>query len=272
MSKSNSFIINGTPETAFDVVVNSCRFSLIEKWNYSGVAYASWILYWNPDPGARIECNQQTIILDAAHIALIPPNTNFSTRNERPFRHLYIHFEAPPPFDRVRRDILRFPAHETKEFFLGMEIHRSGYAIPLLLRRMLYAYLLLIPEEQFLNPGEMTLDRRIRRAIELMNEHLNKPPCNRDICRKAGMSLPFYYHKFAQELGMSPRRYLLNQRMECARRLLVHTDDSIDEIAEKTGYADRFHFSKTFKKFYTISPAAYRQNDSGNKFSHSPIL
>ena len=63
---------------------------------------------------------------------------------------------------------------------------------------------------------------------------------------------------------MSPKKYLLNQRMEHARRLLIHSTDSIEEIAAQTGYADRFHFSKVFRRFYDIPPAAYRENSSGD--------
>ena len=72
-----------------------------------------------------------------------------------------------------------------------------------------------------------------------------------------------FYREFQRELGMSPKKYLLNQRMEHARQLLVYSSDTIEAIAAETGYADRFHFSKAFKRFYDVPPAAYRENSSG---------
>lgn len=57
---------------------------------------------------------------------------------------------------------------------------------------------------------------------------------------------------------MTPNRRRLNQRLEHARLPLVHSSASIDEIAVRFGYADRFHFPKAFKKFYAQPPAAHR--------------
>ena len=58
---------------------------------------------------------------------------------------------------------------------------------------------------------------------------------------------------------MTPKRYLLSLRMEQAREKLLHSDLPLEEIAEQTGYADRFHFSKAFRNFYGEPPASYRK-------------
>jgi transcriptional regulator GlxA family with amidase domain len=41
-------------------------------------------------------------------------------------------------------------------------------------------------------------------------------------------------------------------------RALRHTNDSIQEIAWKTGFADQAHFSRTFKASYRTTPTEYR--------------
>ena len=53
--------------------------------------------------------------------------------------------------------------------------------------------------------------------------------------------------------------YLTGQRMEEARRQLLHTDKKIREISESCGYSDQHYFSYCFKKFEGVSPNALRR-------------
>ena len=46
-----------------------------------------------------------------------------------------------------------------------------------------------------------------------------------------------------------------------AARLLEERRLSIDEISEAVGIRDRFHFSRTFKRLYGCTPAAYRRGE-----------
>ena len=80
------------------------------------------------------------------------------------------------------------------------------------------------------------------------------------------MTLNEFYTLFRKETGTTPRQYMISVRMENAKRLLLNTELNIDEVAEYTGYADRYQFSKAFRKFYNDTPAAFRRE--GNKVSH----
>jgi YesN/AraC family two-component response regulator len=48
-------------------------------------------------------------------------------------------------------------------------------------------------------------------------------------------------------------------RVREAASLLLRTNESLDEIAEKTGFVNRFYMSRVFKKVTKESPAAYRR-------------
>ena len=52
-----------------------------------------------------------------------------------------------------------------------------------------------------------------------------------------------------------------NPFLATARRLLIDTTLTLDEIAERTGYANRYQFSKSFRKFYQESPIRFRKNN-----------
>ena len=62
------------------------------------------------------------------------------------------------------------------------------------------------------------------------------------------------YHEF----GISVGEYIRQLKMEQAKRLLEETDLTIEEIAERLGYSDRFVFSKAFSGYEGMSPAQFR--------------
>jgi AraC-like DNA-binding protein len=43
-----------------------------------------------------------------------------------------------------------------------------------------------------------------------------------------------------------------------ARRLLLHSDEMVDVIAERVGYADATHFIRMFRRAHGATPAAWR--------------
>ena len=63
---------------------------------------------------------------------------------------------------------------------------------------------------------------------------------------------------------MSISDYIVMIRMEHARLLLRNTTDSIQMIAEATGYPDPQYFSRRFKQTVGQSPQAYRFTGRAN--------
>lgn len=67
---------------------------------------------------------------------------------------------------------------------------------------------------------------------------------------------------FKREYGISVVQYTLKKRMELAKELLEEGADSINSVAFACGFSDIEYFSRTFKKFYGISPSKWPQNVS----------
>lgn len=59
--------------------------------------------------------------------------------------------------------------------------------------------------------------------------------------------------------GMSVSRYIQNEIILQAKRLLIHSNDSIQEIADRLGINDYAYFSKLFTKSTGISPSSFRK-------------
>jgi AraC-like DNA-binding protein len=60
-------------------------------------------------------------------------------------------------------------------------------------------------------------------------------------------------------LGMAPKHYQIQLRIDRAKELLVSTNQSIEEIARSIGYDDSFYFSRLFLKREHRSPSEFRK-------------
>ena len=64
---------------------------------------------------------------------------------------------------------------------------------------------------------------------------------------------------FRSEYGQSLKQYILSVKMEHAKSALSESDEKIDTIAYRLGFADAHNFSNAFKKVTDFSPSAYRK-------------
>lgn len=67
-------------------------------------------------------------------------------------------------------------------------------------------------------------------------EHLREPLTVAELAAHAGMSERTFARRFHDEVGMSPGRWLIQQRVDRARHLLESSDLSVDEIAGQAGF------------------------------------
>ncbi len=77
------------------------------------------------------------------------------------------------------------------------------------------------------------------------------------------MSRRTFARRFAEEVGMSPGRWLIQQRVERARHLLETTDLPVDEIAGRVGFAGGTSLREHLHAAMGISPMAYRRTFRG---------
>lgn len=102
------------------------------------------------------------------------------------------------------------------------------------------------------------VDRRIRRAIELMHAHLDRELPLEEIAAAAYLS-PFHFSRLFKKLsGATPHAYLASLRATRAQTLLAETDLSITEVSARVGYASPSHFTKAFRQATGMTPRAFR--------------
>ena len=102
------------------------------------------------------------------------------------------------------------------------------------------------------------IDRRIRRAVELMQTHLDQDLPLKEIAAASYLS-PYHFARLFKKLtGTSPHAYLASLRSTRARLLLAETDLSVTEISSRVGYASPSHFTKAFRQATGLTPRAFR--------------
>jgi transcriptional regulator GlxA family with amidase domain len=88
---------------------------------------------------------------------------------------------------------------------------------------------------------------------------LDEPLALADLARHAGMSLRTFARRFHDEVGLSPGRWLIQQRVVRARHLLEASDLPVDQIAGRVGFATGASLRQHLHAAIGVSPQAYRR-------------
>ena len=102
------------------------------------------------------------------------------------------------------------------------------------------------------------MDQRVQIALALMKEDLRRELSSDELARSVNLSPSRFSHIFKTETGTSPARYLRTLRLEHARELVKTSLLSVKQIMASTGFTDRSHFDREFKKAYGLTPVQYR--------------
>ena len=81
-----------------------------------------------------------------------------------------------------------------------------------------------------------------------------------EIASHIGISRKYLFAVFKRATGESPKEYLLQYRIKCAKNFLSDPHLSIGAVAYSVGYRDPLNFSKIFKSKIGVSPSEYRQS------------
>ena len=236
-------------------------FRELPEWNESQAATPYWRFFYDFEPGVVLHLGNRKIACDPGHFYIIPGFTQFSAVSNQPVRRFYIHFGLGSHVPE-NNTVYELPAApHTLE--LINEFAEAGDLLHNTRSTILYAQSILARELLKLPPGALDFfqksDPRIDNAIKYISEHCHTPQDNAYLAQMAGMSRNAFLRLFEQQTGLSPQFYWRKKRIEKSCELLMSTDLTIDEIAEKTGFADRYHFTRVFSNILKTSPAKFRK-------------
>lgn len=229
----------------------------LPRWQVDCVGDPFWRLYWNDRAGAFAADEQGEHPLEPTHFVVIPPETPFLGRLERPVCHLYPTFVTGAVYQR--RCIHRFPvcpeARRQLAILTGPSADSTQLERRLAAHALVFHALCRIPADGW---QQRRFDPRIQAVLDRMQRELQQPGRNADWAATAHLSTNAFIRLFTENVGRSPLAWFQKLKIDQACIWLTTTSWSIEEIAERLGFCDRYHFSKQFKKLRHISPARYR--------------
>ncbi len=101
----------------------------------------------------------------------------------------------------------------------------------------------------------------VRRAMALFETAIAKEGvvCVADIAAQVGLSHKRFDSVFKEATGTSPMEYYQHRRVQHAAHQLLNPQNTITDVAYRLGFSDAAHFSNTFRRYYGMSPRAYRK-------------
>lgn len=272
---------NQTNESSSGIHLRVFKADLLQidmNWNAANVQSRFWRLYANDSSGASLLLDDGEFGLEPGQVYLVPALVRFSCKNVRTIEHFYVHFDVlgmsqatllalwDKPFHVPASDLLRQSMEtirnnkrltQDKEAPMGllMECHIKSAIYTAM------ASCLDDMPEQLREIGE----RRVREAemvlpaLNLIHSHFGDAISIKEMAAQCGMSADTFARRFRECVGQTPTQYLLEYRITQAAQQLLFTRDTIEQIAEATGFGNRFYFSRQFTNRIGVSPVSFRR-------------
>jgi len=119
--------------------------------------------------------------------------------------------------------------------------------------------------EENINLQESVSDIAINKAIQYVEEHLDRNITVAEMAEIAGYHPSHFAILFQKRFGVSPAKFMMQKKAHCAMEQLAATSGTIGEISDFLGFSSQFYFCSFFKKHVGMTPSEYRQIHKINK-------
>ncbi|WP_030565644.1 helix-turn-helix domain-containing protein [Streptomyces aureocirculatus] len=108
-------------------------------------------------------------------------------------------------------------------------------------------------------PHPAQIDGSLAPLLEWAAGRLHEPLAVEDLAAHAGCSARTLARRFTEQVGTSPGRWLLDQRISAARELLEASDLPVDTVARRVGLSSATNLRRRFLGALGTTPGAYRR-------------
>lgn len=246
------------------------------SWAYE-LCSPFWRLYVNREAGAELEIEGRRISLLPETIYLLPAGLRFTTRLARGVKSVwqdYLHFEVagfppallrrmfPAPVMLPKNPELLATLASWRESFTdrsGEELVRRLRSLALVHSAFALGCSLASSEGRAVWAAWLALPPVVSPALSQIELRPEAPPGNEKLAALCGLGTRQFLRRFSEAVGLSPGQYALERRVALAAEALARGPEPVEVIAARLGFADRFHFSKTFRARVGMPPVAYRR-------------
>ena len=106
-------------------------------------------------------------------------------------------------------------------------------------------------------------DKRVVEGAEYMSLHFKEKDCLLKAVAGSGLTARRFCDLFKSHFGVTPNRYIVMRRVECAKGMLQIQPLMVTSVAEACGFSDVYYFSRVFKREVGVSPKKYKESYIG---------
>jgi AraC-like DNA-binding protein len=244
------------------------------RWDHPWLPNRHWRLYQHDGNGGILVVDGVAYPLELGRVYLIPPNRSLASRCAAPFRQFYLHFDVTGLPSIALGDLFpgpvavpSSPPFEAAVAELGARIGTDGrgdLAFECWMRGVVSEavgrYLASVPPERRERYRlRLSALQPILPALREIEERLGDRLTNSGLAERCSLSEDHFIRRFAAATGLPPARFVARRRVALAAQLLLYSDLSLERIAERTGFRDRFYFSRVFARETGTPPGAFRR-------------
>lgn len=107
--------------------------------------------------------------------------------------------------------------------------------------------------------NKMQVRSAFNEVLNYINEHLHESLTISDLAMRYNLSSDHFSRVFQQKFGIRPSKYIQSVRIERSETLLITTNNTIAQIADKTGWENVSYYTRVFKKVTGKTPGQFRK-------------
>lgn len=100
--------------------------------------------------------------------------------------------------------------------------------------------------------------RQQRQVLEFIQANIANNICLDEMAQVASLSVYCFARYFRTSFGVPPHEYLMNERVEYAKKLLGQTGMALKEVAAQSGFSDQSHMTRLFRRRLNVTPGQFR--------------
>lgn len=213
----------------------------------------SYALSFCTDDGVIVYNNDgKKTVSDKNRAVILPQGQNYTLYNEEGGNFPIINFLTEKPITEEFLEIkIKNPQVYISSFEKMRALWLSGNDQAKLFSILYYMLSRLCDENAPTTPV-------LSGSINFIYENIENPLLtNTLLAQRAKVSEVYFRRLFKEEYGTTPKQYILNLRIENAKKLLSEGISSIAKISESCGFSSVYHFSRAFKLATGYTPSEY---------------
>ncbi len=108
---------------------------------------------------------------------------------------------------------------------------------------------------------QYTGNEHVEKARHFISDHLTQEIRTEDIAEAVGLSPCHLSRLFRSLTGQTMREYLIRERIEAAKQLLITSNRDILQIASLLRFCDQSYFTRVFREQTGMTPGKYRREN-----------